>query len=159
MTLKNALSHEKHHHTWLPCQRELDCDKTTSYQNCLALQFKYIKCPLNLICRKTEGSLHQTFQNHTIPCFAPTPLPFNEHSVCFASTLSPPLFVGRGSVCTLFVLHLHYHIVFFVGRGSVCAWLALRPCKALGHTRLRHPCLACSSRNIVVLTINNLQVN
>ena len=29
----------------------------------------------------------------------------------------------------------------FVGRGSVCTWLALRPCKALGHTRLRHPCL------------------
>ena len=27
----------------------------------------------------------------------------------------------------------------FVGRGFVCAWLALRPCKALGHTRLRHP--------------------
>ena len=34
----------------------------------------------------------------------------------------------------------------FVGRVSVCAWLALRPCKALGHTRLRHPCLACPSR-------------
>ena len=34
----------------------------------------------------------------------------------------------------------------FVGRASVCAWLALRPCKALGHTRLRHPCLACPSR-------------
>ena len=34
----------------------------------------------------------------------------------------------------------------FVGRASVCAWLALRPCKALGHTHLRHPCLACSSR-------------
>ena len=29
----------------------------------------------------------------------------------------------------------------FVGRASVCAWLALRHCKALGHTRLRHPCL------------------
>ena len=28
----------------------------------------------------------------------------------------------------------------------MCAWLALRPCKALGHTRLRHPCLACPSR-------------
>ena len=63
---------------------------------------------------------HQPSQNRTIPCPAPSPLPFNERSASFASALSHPLFVGR---------------------GSVCAWLALRPCKALGHTRLRHPCL------------------
>ena len=86
------------------------------------------------------------FHIRTIP---PT---FRRARVCvclygFAFALSHPLFAMLTSVCTYTVLHLNYHISLFVGRASVCAWLALRPCKALGHTRLRHPCLACPSRS------------
>ena len=37
---KTALSHTTHRRTWLPCQRELDCDKATSYHklSCPAIQ-------------------------------------------------------------------------------------------------------------------------
>ena len=48
---------------------------------------------------------HQPSQNRTIPCPAPSPLPFNERSAGFASALSHPLFVGRGSVCAFLVSH------------------------------------------------------
>ena len=37
---------------------------------------------------------HQPSKDLTIPQKSPSPLPFNERSVCFASALSRPLFVG-----------------------------------------------------------------
>ena len=55
---------------------------------------------------------------------------------------SIPLAFRRASVCVcLYGFAFELSFSLFVGRGSVRAWLALRPCKALGHTRLRHPCL------------------
>ena len=43
----------------------------------------------------------------TNPCLAPSPLPY-ERSASFASALSHPLFVGRGSVYNCTVSHLNY---------------------------------------------------
>ena len=52
----------------------------------------------------------QPFQNRTIPCFAPSRLPY-ERSVCFASALSHPLFVGRASACACTASYPHYPLL------------------------------------------------
>lgn len=56
-------------------------------------------------CNLRKSTPHHPFQNRTIPRKSPSPLPFNKRSAGFASALSHPLFVGRGSVCAFLVSH------------------------------------------------------
>ena len=82
-------------HSWLPCQRELDCDKAISYYK---LQHSAISSTLIFAqpyLSQDRGIAHQPLHPHNIlkstSIASPrtTLLPFNERSVGFASALSP----------------------------------------------------------------------
>ena len=84
-----------HYLSWLPCQRELDCDKAISYYK---LQHSAISSTLIFdqpYLSQDWGIAHQPFHPHnllkstSVASPRTTLLPFNECSVGFASALSP----------------------------------------------------------------------
>ena len=90
-------------------------------------------------------TINQIFR--TIPCFAPTPLPFNKRSVGFAYALSPSLFVGRGACPSRCAKPFHPH-------NPLKSASIPRPTPTLLKTVLSlalhyHTCLPCQRRGAV----------
>ena len=118
---------------------------------------------------------HQPSRTRTIPCFAPTPLPPLSKVRCcrpkkfgrLPEGLFPirtineifhtiPITFRTAIVCVL-IWFCICTIPLAFRRVSVCVcFICFASLRNFGHTRLRHPCLACPSRCIDPLHFYNL---
>ena len=96
---KTELSLALHHHTCLPCQREVDWRQGT---NCCFVEF-YLRYVRLFLFTKLFLPSRRRDCHTTIPRSAPT---------LHKTALSHSLFVGRGTACAYTGLHLNYPIHF-----------------------------------------------